>query len=132
MSPDGRWLAYASDESGTWEIYVQTFPVPGRRRTISTDGGAQPRWRRDGRELFYLALDRRLMSVKIEPKLDAQGMLDVDTPEPLFQTHARGPLFSSWFEYAVAANGQRFLICETERMDSSMTVLLNWTSTLTK
>ena len=132
VSPDGRWLAYASDESGTWEIYVQTFPVPGRRRTISTDGGAQPRWRRDGRELFYLALDRRLMSVKIEPKLDPQGMLDVDTPEPLFQTHARGPLFSSWFEYAVAANGQRFLICETERMDSSMTVLLNWTSTLTK
>ena len=130
VSPDGRWLAYTSDESGTWEIYVQSFPNPGHRRTISTDGGAQPRWRRDGKELFYIAPDRRMMTVKIQQKLDAQGVLDVGEPEPLFQTHARGPLVSSWIEYAVTANGQRFLICETERMDPSMTVLLNWTAAL--
>jgi len=130
VSPDGRWLAYTSDESGTWEIYVQSFPVAGHRRTISIDGGAQPRWRRDGKELFYLSSDRRLMSVKIDQKLDAQGVLEVSDPEPLFQTHIRGALVPSWLEYTVTANGQRFLICETERMDSSMTVLLNWTATL--
>jgi DNA-binding winged helix-turn-helix (wHTH) protein/Tol biopolymer transport system component len=130
VSPDGRWMAYTSDESGTWETYVQSFPVRGHRRTISTDGGAQPRWRRDGKELFYLAADRRLMSVKIQQKLDAQGVLEVSDPEPLFQTHIRGPLVSSWFEYTVTANGQRFLICETERMDPSMTALVNWTATL--
>ena len=130
VSPDGQWLAYTSDESGIWEVYVQSFPVRGHRRTISTDGGAQPRWRKDGRELFYLASDRRLMTVKIQQKLDAQGMLDVSEPEPLFQTGIRGPLERQWLDYVVAANGQRFLICETERMDPSMTVLLNWTAAL--
>ena len=64
VSPDGQWLAYTSDESGTWEVYVQSFPVLGHRRTISTNGGAQPRWRKDGKELFYLASDRRLMTVR--------------------------------------------------------------------
>jgi DNA-binding winged helix-turn-helix (wHTH) protein/Tol biopolymer transport system component len=132
VSPDGRWLAYTSDESGTWEVYVQTFPVAGHRRTISTDGGAQPRWRKDGKELFFLASDRRLMSVKIEQKLDAQGGLEVSEPETLFQTRIRGSLVSSWLEYTVAANGQRFLICETEPTDPSMTVLLNWTAALGK
>ena len=130
VSPDGQWLAYTSDESGTWEVYVQSFPVLGHRRTISTNGGAQPRWRKDGKELFYLASDRRLMTVKIQSKLDAQGMLDVSEPEPLFQTSIRGPLERQWLDYAVAGNGQRFLICETERTDPSMTVLLNWTAAL--
>jgi DNA-binding winged helix-turn-helix (wHTH) protein/Tol biopolymer transport system component len=130
VSPDGRWLAYTSDESGSWEVYVQSFPVAGNRRTISTAGGAQPRWRRDGKELFFLASDRRMMSVKVEPKLDAQGGLEVSEPEPLFQTRIRGALVSSWLEYTVTANGQRFLICETERTDPSMTVLLNWTAAL--
>jgi len=132
VSPDGRWLAYASDESGIWEVYVQSFPMPGHRRTISTNGGAQPRWRKDGKELFYLGSDRRLMTVKIQPKLDAQGMLDVSEPEALFQTRIRGPLERQWLDYAVAGNGQRFLICETERMDPSMTVLLNWTAALAR
>jgi WD40 repeat protein len=130
VSPDGKWLAYTSDESGTWEVYVQSFPVPGHRTTISTDGGAQPRWRRDGKELFYVASDRRLMSVKVKQKSDSQGTLEVGEPEALFQTRVRGPLVSSWEEYTVAASGQRFLICETERMDPSMTVLLNWTAIL--
>jgi DNA-binding winged helix-turn-helix (wHTH) protein/Tol biopolymer transport system component len=132
VSPDGHWLAYTSDESGSWEVYVQSFPVPGRRRTISTDGGAQPRWRRDGRELFYLAPDRRMMSVPIESKLDSQGVLEVGAPRPLFQTRTRGPLVSSWHDYTVTRDGERFLICENERMDPSITVLINWTSSLSK
>jgi len=130
VSPDGRWLAYTSDESGTWEVYVQSFPKAGHRRTISSDGGAQPRWRHDGKELFYLAADRRLMSVAIQPELDAQGVLEVSAPKALFQTRVRGPLVPPWEEYTVAANGQRFLVCETERVDASMTVVLNWTEEL--
>lgn len=132
VSPDGRWLAYTSDESGAWEVYVQSFPVPGHRRSISTNGGAQPRWRKDGHELFFLAADRRLMKVKIEQQLDAQGGLEVSEPEALFQTHIRGPLVPSWIEYTVTADGQRFLICETEPTDPSMTVLLNWTAALSR
>ena len=74
--------------------------------------------------------DRSMKKKKIDQKLDAQGVLEVSDPEPLFQTHIRGALVPSWLEYTVTANGQRFLICETERMDSSMTVLLNWTAAL--
>ena len=70
------------------------------------------------------------MSVKIEQKLDAQGGLEASGPETLFQTRVRGSLESNWLEYTVAANGQRFLICETEPTDPSMTVLLNWTAAL--
>ena len=65
ISPDGRWIAYASDESGTWEVYVQSFPVLGAKRAISTGGGSEPQWRPDGRELFYLTADGTLMSVEV-------------------------------------------------------------------
>ena len=132
MSPDGRWLAYTSDESGSWEVYVQSFPTPGHRRTISLNGGAQPRWRRDGKELFYLSTDRRLMAVKVHPGVDARGVIDVGMPEALFQTRIRGTLASPWEEYTVSADGQRFLICETERLEPSMTVVVNWAGALSK
>src|SRR5439155_26117796 len=67
VSPDGRWIAYVSDESGAWEVYIQSFPVPGGRRTISVGGGTEPQWRRDGKELFYLAADHMLMAVDVRP-----------------------------------------------------------------
>ena len=67
FSPDGKWIAYQSNESGRFEIYVQPFPGPARKwGPISTNGGAQVRWRRDGKELFYIALDDRLMAVPIQ------------------------------------------------------------------
>ena len=62
ISPDGRWIAYASDETGRWEIYIQSFPEPGAKQTVSVAGGAQPQWRADGRELFYVAADWTLMT----------------------------------------------------------------------
>ncbi len=65
FSPDGKWIAYQSNESGRDEVYVQPFPGPGAKVRISTNGGAQMRWRRDGKELFYIALDGRLMAVPI-------------------------------------------------------------------
>src|SRR4030095_9293979 len=66
FSPDGRWIAYQSDESGRVEIYVQPFPGPGRKVRISVSGGVQARWRRDGKELFYLGSDNRLMAVPVQ------------------------------------------------------------------
>ena len=66
FSPDGRWVAYVSNESGEQEVYVQSFPASGGKWQISTDGGAQPVWRHDGRELFYINPDRKLMSVEIK------------------------------------------------------------------
>jgi eukaryotic-like serine/threonine-protein kinase len=105
FSPDGRWLAYASDESGRFEIYVQAFPVAGRRVLVSTGGGKQPAWRADGRELFYLAPDRTLMSVRVQ----AGETFDVSDAEPLF----RAPVAEQDVgreHYAPSADGQRFLV----------------------
>ena len=66
FSPDGHWVAYTSDESGRLEVYVQPFPAAGGKWQISTNGGENPKWRRDGKELFYLGLDRRLMAVEVK------------------------------------------------------------------
>jgi Tol biopolymer transport system component len=62
FSPDGKWVAYASNESGRWEVYVSSFPTPGGNWKISSSGGSEPRWRQDGKELFYLASDGKLMA----------------------------------------------------------------------
>ena len=101
-----RWVAYSSDESGRYEIYVQTFPAPTQQYQISTGGGEEPNWRCDGKELYYLAPDGRLMAVKIK----TAPQFEVGTPKPLFQirTYARGPSQKD-FRWALAPDGQRFL-----------------------
>ena len=87
VSPDGRWLAYNTDESGRFEVYVQSFPAPGGGKwQISKDGGWFPRWRRDGRELFYYAHDERLMAVPVR----SATRLDVGAAVPLFEAHLLG------------------------------------------
>ncbi|MGH9316728.1 MAG: protein kinase domain-containing protein [Thermoanaerobaculia bacterium] len=125
LSPDGRWLAYASDESGHWEVYVTTFPGPGGKWQISTGGGAQPRWRRDGKEIFYLASDRKLMAADIK----AEGSFAAGVPRPLFETQAR---YLGNIAYDVSADGQRFLINTVIVQEASppLTVVLNWTEGL--
>src|SRR5262249_31242771 len=83
FSPNGKWIAYQSNESDRFEIYVQPFPSPGGRSLVSTNGGAQPRWRRDGKELFYIGLDDRLMAVPI--RLNPNGQtVEVGAATPLF------------------------------------------------
>jgi dipeptidyl aminopeptidase/acylaminoacyl peptidase len=104
FSPDGRWIAYCSDESGTAEVYVQSHAASGGRWQVSTNGGSQPRWRPDGRELFYVAPDLRLMSVEIR----AGSTFDFDTPTALFQT--RMDNFNAPNRYVVVENGAKFLI----------------------
>ena len=83
---DGRWIAYASNDSGRYEIYVQSFPEPGGKFQISTTGGAHPRWRPDGQELYYVALDNRLMAVAVRVAAVSQGTFDSGAPSALFTT----------------------------------------------
>ncbi|HSS44757.1 MAG TPA: hypothetical protein VLO07_05380, partial [Thermoanaerobaculia bacterium] len=125
FSPDGRWVTYASNESGKWEIYVAPFPGPGGNWKVSSAGGSEPRWRRDGKELFYLAPDGKLMAVDVRegPTFEA------DVARPLFQTRLRQHISSAdLFSYDVSADGQRFLVNTDvgEVTSPPLTVVLNW------
>src|SRR5262249_8234296 len=83
FSPDGRWIAYESNESGQFEVYVRSFPVGDPKSIVSKGGGTQPRWSRDGKELFYSAPDRRLMAVTVAVSADG-ATIDANAPVPLF------------------------------------------------
>ena len=125
FSPDGRWIAYTSNASGRDEVYVRQFPGAERFFKISRDGGSGPRWRDDGRELFFLTLDGMLMAAGIEKT--AKGLTPT-VPQPLFHT---GVLRN--FGYAVAKDGQRFLISVTDPPGPTpITVVMNWPATLRK
>ena len=125
LSPDGRWLAYASSASGRTEVYVQAFPVARGKWQISASGGTQPRWRRDGRELFYLAAGGELMAVPVNPGIES---IETGIHVPLF---AMSPGFGEDFTYDAAADGRRFLV-NTIVSDTSqpIVVVLNWTAAL--
>src|SRR6266571_9279794 len=106
FSPDGRWIAYQSDESRQAEIYVQGFPKSSGKFQVSTSGGSRARWRRDGKELFYLSPERKMMAV--EAKATATTF-ETGRPRELFQT--RVAIFPAVVPaYDVSADGQRFLI----------------------
>ena len=131
FSPDGRWIAYASDESGQMEVYVQPYPRPGGRWRVSTNGGLEPHWRRDGKELFYLALDRRLMAV---PIASTGSTFESGAPQALFETHTPSASPGYRINYDVTADGQRFLVntALSAGASTSVTVVLNWTALLKK
>ena len=130
FSPDGKWVAYQSNEAGHFEIYLQPFPGPGDRIRVSPGGGQHVRWARngDGSELFYLAADQRLTSVRVT--LGANGKLVLGTPVPLFRTE-----YDTGFlprqHYVVSPGGQRFLMnAPTDAIDPpSITLILNWKAT---
>jgi Tol biopolymer transport system component len=125
FSPDSRWVAYVSDESGRPEVYVQPFQGGGERRRISTAGGSLPRWRRDGKELFYLGADNQLMAVPVKV---GEGV-EAGVPAALFRIDP-----AAQADYDVAADGQRFLInaAVTGAESLPITVVLNWTAELEK
>ena len=115
FSPDGRWIAFSSSESGQPEVYVMPFPATDQRWRISTDGGSGARWRRDGRELYYVALQPTfvgnvavaggtLMAAAVNGEGDSFGF---EPPKPLFETRFPYPPFHS---FDVSADGQRFLV----------------------
>jgi hypothetical protein len=125
FSPDARWIAYESNESGQYEIYVRPFPGPGAGKIVSTNGGAQPRWRRDGSELFYISPDSRLMSVPMEfPNRDT---IRHGTPVPLFSVRVTSTVHGGTaFEYDVSADGQKFLVnAMVDRPTAPISLILN-------
>jgi eukaryotic-like serine/threonine-protein kinase len=128
FSPDGRWVAYCSDESGRDEVYVQSFPVAGNKVLISTEGGTQPRWRRDGKELFYLAADGKLMALEVK----GGSTLKAGVPKALPLKAGLAELHREGRRYAVAADGQRFLIHAATKTATPdvIDVVLNWTTGL--
>ena len=140
FSPDGRWVAYSSNESGRAEVYVQSFPQPGSKWQISTDGGSQPRWRADGKELFYLSptADDQFIAVDILTK-PSDTVFKAGVPKKLFVSNvitgaAPGGAPNQRNSYDVTKDGQRFLlnaigdVAPTGR--SSITVVLNWAAGL--
>jgi Tol biopolymer transport system component len=126
FSPDGRWIAYRSDESGRGEVYVAPFPGAGGKWQISTGGGIYPRWRRDGTEILYFTPDNRLMAATVNGK---GGNFEVGVVKPLFGT--RAPI-GFRYPYDVSADGQRFLINTLPEQATSapITVVVNWTAGL--
>ena len=126
FSPNGRYVAYQSDETGRFEIYVATFPGAGNRWPISQNGGVEPRWSRDGTELFYFSPDNRLMAARV--KTDG-ATFDVGVIQPLFQARILGLTY----RYSVANDGKRFLVVAGLPQDlSPITILTNWTAELKK
>jgi len=129
FSPDGRWVAYATNETGNWEVYVSPFPDASSKWQVSHGGGEEPRWRQDGKELFYMSSEGKLMAASV--KLGES--FEVMTPVGLFQTRRRQKISSQdAFTYAVSENGNKFLfntVVENKEAQP-MTIILNWASQL--
>jgi hypothetical protein len=131
FSPDGKYVAYATNETGDWEIYVSPFPDAGSKWQVSPGGGEEPRWRADGKELFFVSPDGKLMSANV--KLGAS--FEAATPVPLFQTRRRQKISSQdVFTYAVTDNGNKFLFntLMDQREAPPLTIVQNWNAAVEK
>ena len=121
FSPDGRWLAYSSTETGRGEIYVQPYPPTGERCEDSTEGGRQPLWRRDGKELYFVNEERKFYAVDVIPGTK----FDFDTPRFLFEMRAN--VFNARNSYVPSRDGQRFLVnMIVDPTEPPLSVIQNW------
>ena len=126
FSPDGRWVAYQSTESGRYEIYVRPFPGPGGQFPISTAGGVYPRWSPNGKEMYYIAPDAKLMAVPIAATATA---FEAGTPTALFQTRRVGGgsnVVGRSHQYDVAPDGRFLINVEAGSGAPPITLILNW------
>jgi len=131
FSPDGKFVAYSSSETGTWEVYVSPFPAFNSKWQVSRSGGEEPRWRSDGKELFYLAPGGSMMSVEVKTGAGFES----GVPNALFPTHLRQPISAmDFFSYDVTGDGQKFLV--NSKLDTSsaapLSIILNWPSEMQK
>jgi len=127
FSPDGRFVAYVSDESGSNQVYLAPFPGPGGKREVSRDGGTEPRWRGDGKELFFVASDKKVMAAEVDEKGDT---LEIGNAQPLFETRLNN---SPGTHYDVTRDGKRFLVQTAgEGGSPPLTLVVNWTADLKK
>ncbi|MCI0612653.1 hypothetical protein L0244_06660, partial [bacterium] len=130
ISPDSKWIAYSSDESGKSEVYVQTFPSKDGKWQISTSGGSMPSWRGDGKEIYYWAMDRNLMAVSLNPSTDFEAAL----PQPLFKIDFRRAELGWNKQYIPSNDGERFLVNTVlaQAARTPITVVMNWSAELKK
>jgi Tol biopolymer transport system component/tRNA A-37 threonylcarbamoyl transferase component Bud32 len=127
FSPDGHWIAYVSDESSSNQVYIAPFPGPGGKWQASRAGGSELRWRGDGKELFFLAPDNKLMAVEVNAK---ESTLEIGNAEPLFEVH---PATNPGTHYDATRDGKRFLVCSAgEGSSAPITLVVNWTADLKK
>lgn len=127
FSPDSRWVAYSSTESGRSEVYIVPLNHGGGRWQVSSTGGDRPRWSSNGKELFYMALDRTLMAV---PVAVSKESIKLGTAQPLFRTSVIAAAFSL---YDVSADGKRFVIASTiQSQNAPVALVVNWTAALKK
>ncbi|MGD1095642.1 MAG: protein kinase [Bryobacteraceae bacterium] len=126
FSPDGRWVAYVSDESGQYEIYAASFPGPERKLQISSGGGWMPSWRSDGKELFYVTPGGQLMAAEVT---EANGTLEIGRVQKLFEG-----VWTSSPSWDVSADGQKFIVVENTATATArpLTLVQNWTAALRK
>ncbi|MFZ0731380.1 MAG: protein kinase [Candidatus Sulfotelmatobacter sp.] len=131
FSPDGKWVAYSSNESGGWEVYVTSFPDARGKWQVSTNGGEQPRWRGDGKEIYFLSPDAKMMAASVDTKTE----FEPGTPIVLFQTDPRERVATTEvIVYGVSRDGQRFLSNTNYNNGSAhpMSLVLNWKSEMKK
>ena len=126
ISPDGKWVAYRSDESGRDEIYVATFPQLRGKWQVSVDGGAEPQWRGDAKELFFTDAGRKLMVAEVK---SSSGAFETEVPKLLFETPLTVPGRN---RFVVTGDGQRFLVVTRLSAPSPINVVLNWTAEIKK
>jgi dipeptidyl aminopeptidase/acylaminoacyl peptidase len=128
LSPDGRWLAYTSDESKRREIYVQSFPTPGGKWQVSTNGGERSVWSKDGRELYFVSPDGKMMAAEVK----SGSKFEAGVPKPLFDVRlAAGGLNNVWFD--VGKDGRFLIPVQAEQSATApMTVVVNWQAALKK
>jgi Tol biopolymer transport system component len=129
FSPDGRWIAYSSDESGKFEVYVQAFPATSGKWQVSVGGGAAPSWSNDGKEIFYLGPDKKLMAVDVKT---VGASLEQGIPKPLFATDVEQYTLPN--RYAVSKDGKRFLVNNAVESTGAkpIAIVLNWTADIKK
>jgi Tol biopolymer transport system component len=131
LSPDNRWMAYVTREGGRPEVFVRPFPAAGEDLwKVSTEGGLQPRWRDDGKELYFLALDSKMMAVPVDAAapstIQTRGRFEVGVPTPLFDAHTLSAT-SRAYQYDVTADGSRFIVATTGSSTGPvLTVEVNW------
>jgi hypothetical protein len=130
FSPDGKWLAYSSSESGRFEVYVTPFPGPGGKWLVSTGGGWFPQWRRDGREIFYVSpLDDKIMAAEVK----ANGSsFEVGAVHALFEIRPYFGLYTANL-FDVTPDGQRFIVAyDAQQSNAALTLVTNWPALLKK
>jgi len=133
LSPDDRWIAYTSDESGRREVYVRTFPSGEDPKRISIDGGEEPRWRGDGKELFFVGADGKFMAVPMRIGSGAKPSLDPSAPQSLFAAPPLAHYNPYVYDYDVTSDGKQFVLATSvDRSGSSppLNMIVDWAAAL--